>query len=215
MLRLLAVQTFNWGYTEFCDPIPIGQMTLLYGDNGGGKSTMLNAIAILLGCRTLPERKPITEYIYEGENWAFVRAIADNRPDGHGRRPFDGVVPNPLLDEHVTLACLLECRGGSWQRKYFIVPGDDFVPHPDRKTDKPFTHEAYREAMELVGVRQALLTLLEIGTLGVRDMREPRPLFQFFLKLIGSEEIRDRYYSARRAWRDARQHMERLSDQLY
>jgi chromosome segregation protein len=218
MLRLRTLQMFNWGYSPFQVALPIGNITLLQGRNGSGKTTYLNAIAILLGVRRLPKQQALDKFVYPGEEWAFIRGAADNTPDSRGRRPFDEIIPT--LENRVTLACMLERKEGGWHRSYFIVPGDDFAPNPERAVDKSsrFNQEDYRRALAHVGVRDALLNLLELGLYGLRESsRDPGSRFQFFLKLVGDQQIYDRYKTARDEWwkqREVTRHLEgRLAEE--
>jgi chromosome segregation ATPase len=72
------------------------------------------------------------------------------------------------------------------------------------------TEQRYRACAFSPRVRQALLSLLEIGTSGLHGMREPIELFKFFARLIGSETSRTTYNSARREWRAALEQADRL-----
>ena len=73
MLQLLAFQSYNWGYTPFMEPLPIGLLTLCYGNNGSGKTTYLTGIGLLLGVARLPTGHTYDRYVREGENWAFLK----------------------------------------------------------------------------------------------------------------------------------------------
>ena len=120
MLRLKGLQLYNWGFAPFQVPLPIGNITLLQGRNGSGKTTYLNALTLLLGANHLPKRQRFERFVYPDAEWAFLRALADNKPDRQGKRPFDPVF-GPMLEETVTLACVLE-RKSNWQRSYYIIP---------------------------------------------------------------------------------------------
>ena len=210
MLQLLFFQTYNWGYAPFLEPLPIGLMTLCYGDNGSGKTTHLTGLGLLLGVARLPRGKKIDEYIRAGEGWAFLKAIANNAPNAQGKRPFDALVPNPNRLDICTLACRIKLQQGEWKYTYFIVPGDTFEPTAEGRGDPTytFTRDKYRAALEQVGVRSATMRLLEVGVTGIQDMYAPRDLFDFFVKLIGNETIRSQYIEARREWRRATEQME-------
>lgn len=217
MLRFRELQLYNWGYAPFQVPLPIGNITLLQGRNGSGKSTYLSAITILLGARHLPKRQAIDRFIYPGEEWAFVRAVADNRPNDKGQRPFDAIISHELGDHDcVTLACMLE-RKGRWERRYFIVPGDDFQPHPDDKIDKIYcyTPNEYRQSLTHVGIKETLLNLLELGLYGLGETsHDPIARFNFFLKLVGDADTQERYRQARQAWREQQDQTNKL-DELF
>lgn len=214
MLRLKGLQLYNWGFAPFQVPLPIGDITLLQGRNGSGKTTYLSALTLLLGANHLPKRQRFERFIYPDAEWAFLRALADNKPDKRGKRPFDPVFGS-MFEETVTLACVLE-RKSSWQRTYYIIPGD-YVPEPQKRPDKKyqFPQNEYRQMLRHVGVRDALLNLLEVGLHGLRDIaRDPRSRFDFFLKLVGDEETQERYQSAKNEWYRQREQTVHLEDKL-
>jgi chromosome segregation ATPase len=210
MLRLLSLQAYNWGYAPFMHPLPIGLLTLCYGDNGSGKTTYLTGIGLLLGVSRLPKGKSYDHYVREGENWAFLQAVAANPPDATGKRPFDQIIPNPQKENTCTLTCMLIYKSGEWKRSYYIMPGGPTTPSPTGRVDLryTFTPDKYRSALELVGVRPATMRLLELGISGLHDMHDPRRLFDFFVDLIGSESIRATYTKARSEWRKAQDVLE-------
>lgn len=210
MLQLLAFQAYNWGYAPFMHPLPIGLLNLCYGDNGSGKTTYLTGISLLLGVSRLPKGKKADHYIREGENWAFLKAVANNSPGGDGKRPFDRLLPNIQQHDTCTLACLFVYKHSEWKRTYYIVPGETFEPKPEGRFDSSctFSAEKYREALEQIGVRSATMRLLELGVTGMHDLYELRRLFTFFVELIGSETIRANYTQARREWQNAEKLLE-------
>jgi hypothetical protein len=201
MLHLEWLQTYNLGYSPFQEPLPVGDLTtLLLGENGGGKTTKLRALQLLLGVRHIAG---FDQYVYRQDGrcaeWAFARAIAGNRPDASGHRPFDALLPT--YEDTVTLACLLERKGG-WERTYYIVPGDAFQPRPGIRIDKlhVFKYEEYRQALFVLGFREALFNLLQMGMRGVPDelITSPEQRFAFFFKIVGDKDIWDRYQQAKR-----------------
>jgi chromosome segregation ATPase len=215
-LRLQSLQVFNWGYTPFTKPLPIGdKLTVLYGSNGSGKTTYLNAILVLLGIEHLPRGAgSFDRFVREGQDWAFVRATIDNRMNPKTRRrPLQSLFPAAIDYDEYTLACVLDKRSGSWKREYYIAPGDTFVPEPDKTPhrDFVFTGKQYRELLERVGISQALLRMLNVGIDGVTsEMNDSRALFNFFFKLIGREEIRSQYNAARKSWSEHRDEVDKL-----
>ncbi|MBK8129468.1 MAG: hypothetical protein IPK53_11420 [bacterium] len=132
MLRLKGLQLYNWGFAPFQVPLPIGDITLLQGRNGSGKTTYLSALTLLLGANHLPKRQRFERFIYPDAEWAFLRAWPITNQI-NGKRPFDPVFGS-MFEETVTLACVLE-RKSSWQRTYYIIPGD-YVPEPQKRPDK-------------------------------------------------------------------------------
>ncbi len=206
MLRLLAFQSYNWGYTPFMEPLPIGLLTLCYGNNGSGKTTYLTGIGLLLGVARLPTGHTYDRYVREGENWAFLKAVAANHPGPDGKRPFDQIIPDRQGHDTCTLACMLVYKAGEWKRSYYIVPGEEFQPDPEQRVDPSYSFiaEKYRASLQHVGIRPASLRLLELGITGLREIREPKRLFDFFVDLIGRETTRATYAQARREWRQAR-----------
>ena len=210
MLRLLAFQSYNWGYTPFMEPLPIGLVTLCYGNNGSGKTTYLTGIGLLLGVARLPTGHTYDRYVREGENWAFLKAVAANHPGPDGKRPFDQIIPDPRGHDTCTLACMLVYKAGEWKRSYYIVPGEEFQPDPEQRVDPSYSFiaEKYRASLQHVGIRPASLRLLELGITGLREVREPKRLFDFFVDLIGRETIRATYAQARREWRLAQEQLE-------
>lgn len=212
MLHLEWLQTHNFGYAPYTEPGPVGDITLFLGENGSGKTTRMRALQLLLGVRHVPQ---LDTFLFPKSEFAFVRGIANNRPDSSGKRPFANLLST--YEDSVTLACLLERRGG-WERTYYILPGDTFVPEPGMKVDKMhvFRYEEYRRALSALGFRDALFNLLQMGLKGVPDelINSPEQRFQFFFKLSGQKEIWDRYQQAKRDWHESRERMIALTEEV-
>jgi chromosome segregation ATPase len=212
MLHLDWLQTYNFGYAPFQEPAPVGDITLFLGENGSGKTTRMRALQLLLGVRYVSN---LDTFLFPKSEFAFVRGVAGNRPDAAGRRPFADLLST--YEDSVTLACLLERKGG-WEKTYFIVPGDTFVPEPGMKVDRMhvFRYEEYRRALSTLGFRDALFNLLQMGLKGVPDelINSAEQRFQFFFKLSGQKEIWDRYQQTKQDWREGRERMIALADEV-
>lgn len=137
-------------------------VTLLTGENGSGKTSILDAVKVALGADLGSDRTVRGYLLKQSAPVAMVRIVVDNRPEpGTRRRPFDA------LGEHsqdlVTLAVVFRAADESdYVHEYHILDGD-VVPLDPAKKLKPLASRAdYRRRLQKVGIGQQYLKLLSM-----------------------------------------------------
>ncbi|MFB6350304.1 MAG: ATP-binding protein, partial [Bradymonadaceae bacterium] len=90
MISLDRIELLHWDIQAH-QTLPLADgVTVLTGENGSGKTSILDAIKVGLGARRLRGGRSIEDYLLKrAEPQAMVRLVVDNRPDSKQRRPFD------------------------------------------------------------------------------------------------------------------------------
>ena len=207
----------NWDYWSHIRMPLDEQVVLIAGPNGSGKTTVLDAVRVLLGARKLSTSRKMPQYLRDDTGVAIVKAVVTNPlRRGTGKRPFS---PRGVFSDEATLACILERKQGQWQRRYHILPGD--TPLEQLKTAAHgMGPEEYARALEEAQVPRTLLKVLalEQGETHRLAQRTPEQLLEYVLELQGDKQVLDGYATARTEYlggmRDLEDFERRLQSQV-
>jgi len=196
MFTFKWLELMNWDYWSHVRMPLDEQVVLIAGPNGSGKTTVLDAVRVLLGARKLSTSRKMPQYLRDDTGVAIVKAVVTNPlRRGTGKRPFS---PRGVFDDDATLACILERKQGQWQRRYHILPGD--APMEALRTAAHgMGPEEYAKALEEAQVPRTLLKVLalEQGETHRLAQRSPEQLLEYVLELQGDKQVLDRYGVAR------------------
>ncbi|MFO0750334.1 MAG: AAA family ATPase [Myxococcota bacterium] len=208
MIRLDRVELLHWDLQPHqVLPLAAG-VTLVTGENGSGKTSILDALKVGLGAIRLGGDRTIDGYLLrQAQPLAMIRVLLDNRPAaGSRRRPCDA------LGEHrqdvVTLAVVMrQDDEASYRREYFILDGDvvpSSVSGAERKgrgpVERVLTHKDYLERLRKLGIGREYLKLLCLpqGQIASLCQRDPARLFDELFDVIGGREALDAWEACRR-----------------
>ncbi|MFM2153533.1 MAG: hypothetical protein RL199_1968, partial [Pseudomonadota bacterium] len=120
MFNFKSIELMNWDFWPHFE-LPFDErIIMLAGPNGSGKTTFLDSLRLLLGAKQLSTGRKLSKYLRSGDKVAMIKGVVTNQLR-HGKRPFRHL--GHATDE-VTLVCLLENRGGSWEKRFHILPGN-------------------------------------------------------------------------------------------
>ncbi|MBA3902840.1 MAG: hypothetical protein C0522_04060, partial [Rhodocyclaceae bacterium] len=198
MFRFEKLEVVHWDYWKRVElPLDAAIVTIV-GPNGSGKTTLLDALRTLLAldCSGQGSRKrDYKRYVRRnGEDFAWLRAVVDNRRLPNGRRPFWP----PHQEDMVTLACRIEKKGGDWNRAYFLAAHD--VPIEDmEKLGQPYGVRDWRQLLQQAGLTPALAKVLSLEQGQTDKLCElsPKELLDLVFQVFGDKETLDRYAEAR------------------
>lgn len=199
MIRLDRVELLHWDIQAH-QALPLaGGVTLITGENGSGKTSILDAIKVGLGAASPGGDRSVEGYLLkQARAVAMIRLLVDNRPiPGTRRRPFDP------LGEHsqdiVTLAVVFRAEDEStYRREYYILDGDVVPIETEPGRSKPGdrrrdgiralpSRSEYRERLKRVGITPRYLTLLTLpqGQIANLCKRDGAGLFDDIFDIIG------------------------------
>ncbi|MDP2825337.1 MAG: AAA family ATPase [Sulfuritalea sp.] len=198
MFRFEKLEVVHWDYWQRVElPLDANIVTIV-GPNGSGKTTLLDALRTLLALDCSGQgsrRRDYKRYVRRnGEDWAWLRAVVDNRKLPNGRRPFWP----PHQEDAVTLACRIEKKGGDWSRTYFIAAADVPIEHIE-KQGQAYGVRDWRQLMQQAGLTPALAKVLSLEQGQTDKLCElsPKELLDLVFQVFGDKETLDRYAEAR------------------
>lgn len=195
MIRLDRVELLHWDMQPHQELTLARGITLMTGENGSGKTSVLDAIKVGLGAKLEGDRSARAYLLKAAAPVAMIRILVDNRPQpGTRRRPFDP------LGEHaqdtVTLAVVFRAADEEdYNTEYYILDGDVVpIAAGRRKGDAPrplASREAYRERLQKVGIGRQYLKLLCLkqGDIASLCAKKGGPLFDDLYDVIGGREV--------------------------
>jgi chromosome segregation ATPase len=201
MIRLDRVELLHWDIQPHQD-LPLARgVTLITGENGSGKTSVLDAIKIGFGARSPGGDRSVESYLLkQARPVAMIRLVMDNRPaPGTRKRPFDP------LGEHaqdvVTLAVVFRAEDEAhYRREYYILDGD-VVPIEEGRAKaragggtpgtKPLpSRKEYGERLKRVGITPRYLRLLSApqGQIARLCRQDGAGLFDDLFDIIGGRQ---------------------------
>jgi chromosome segregation ATPase len=193
MIRLDRVELLHWDVQPHqVLPLSTG-ITLLTGENGSGKSSILDGIKVALGVTRLGGDRTIEKYLSnQARPVAMVRVVADNRPlTGTRQRPFDRL--GEFASDLVTLAVVFRAQDeAKYVHEYYLLDGDVVPPvEGGRRTSRPLPGPTdYRQRLAKVGITDRYLKLLSLaqGQIASLCKRDPNSLFDDLYDIIGGRQ---------------------------
>ncbi len=198
MFRFEKLEVVHWDYWQRVELTLDASIVTIVGPNGSGKTTLLDALRTLLALDCSGQgsrRRDYKRYVRRnGEDWAWLRAVVDNRRLPNGRRPFWP----PHQEDRVTIACRIEKKGGDWSRSYFLAAND--VPIETIETaGQPFGVRDWKQLLQQAGLTPALAKVLSLEQGQTDKLCElsPKELLDLVFQVFGDKETLDRYAEAR------------------
>jgi hypothetical protein len=109
-MRFTRLELLNWDIQANQVVVLQPGVNLLTGENGSGKTSILDAIKVVLGGTRIGGDRSVEDYLAsQAAPFAMIRLVADNRPEADARRrPFDAVQPSE--EDLFTLAVVYEAQ---------------------------------------------------------------------------------------------------------
>ena len=201
MIRLHRAELLHWDIQP--DQLLVLQpgVNLLTGENGSGKTSILDALKVALGARQPGGDRRVEEYLgRREEEVAMVRLVVSNDADpATGARPFDALGMG--ADEDLaSLAVVFRAGDDGYERRYFILAGDR-SPLDERVGARPFSRASdYRERLERLGLGRSFLKLVctPQGEVASLCSQPPAALFDLLFDIIGGRDALEEWERLRR-----------------
>lgn len=207
MFRFKRLRLHNWDLWKDVEVPLDGNVVILSGPNGSGKTTTLDAIRQLLGATKLSRKRRVIHYVRRREQPTLVRALVTNTPDASGLRAFQH---EQVFTDEATLCCaLLQRSDGTLEKRFAILPGDATLVAV-RETllgtgNRFYPPEAWGLALEHAGVTKSLLQVLATEQGNIADISEysPQQLFQRVTEMLGDHDTLKTYDDAHKQYLEA------------
>lgn len=200
MFQFKSIELMNWDFWPHFQ-LPFDErIIMLAGPNGSGKTTFLDSLRLLLGAKTLSTGRKLQKYLRSGDKLAMVKGVVTNQLR-HGKRPFRHL---GLTTDECTLICLIENKGGSWEKKFAILPGDA-TKEQVQAVEKWYGPQEYERHLHAAGLPRTLLKILalEQGETNKLCQKSPVELLRYLLEIQGDKQTLDRYSDALENYRQS------------
>ena len=225
MIRLDRIELLHWDIQPH-QMLPLSPgVNLLTGENGAGKTSILDAIKVVLGAPRLEGERSVNGYLLkQARGVAMIRLLLDNRAEpGTRRRPLDAL--GEYGKDTVTLAVVFHAEDEKeYRREYYILDGDRSPLAPGTKSARALeSAAAYRERLNKVGLGNRYLKLLCLpqGQIASLCRHDGVKLFEYLFDIIGGQEVKATWAErlrelgeARRSHDEAQQALEHARVQL-
>lgn len=199
MIRIERVELLGWDMQPDQYLLLRPGVNLLTGENGSGKTSILDAIKVVLGARRIGGDRTPEDYLRARDPAvAMVRAVIDNRADPAHRRPFDALGGGYEADR-VSLAVVFRAGDEGYDRQYHIIDGDRSPLTPGVEA-RPFRARDYRSRLDRLGLSASFRRLLATpqGEVASLCRQGPAELFDLLYDFIGGKEVFDHWQQLRR-----------------
>jgi chromosome segregation ATPase len=193
MIHLEHVELLHWDMQAH-QVLPLARgVTVLTGENGSGKTSVLDAIKVALGGELSGDRSTRNYLLKQAAPIAMVRLLVNNQPEaGSRRRPFDP------LGEHsqdfVTLAVVFRAtQERDYETEYYLLDGDVRPLDAGRRYRPLPTRQDYRDRLKKVGIGRQYLKLLSLpqGQIASFCRRDGAALFHDLYDIIGGLDAQE------------------------
>jgi len=202
VIRLLRIELLNWDLQANQHLVLQPGVNLLTGENGSGKTSILDAIKAALGAsrgRGLGGDRTVLDYLRKrGAPVAMVRLVLGNPArEGTRRRPFD-VLAAGFDQDLISAGVRFDADDEEGYRKtYFLADGDTspLAPGPERKPQLYRTRKDYVERLDRLGLNESFRTLLctPQGDIAALCKQSPSGLFSMLFDFIGGRQVLDEW----------------------
>lgn len=193
MFPILSLELVHWDYWQRVSLPLDAAIVAIVGPNGSGKTTLLDGLRTLLG-QDCSKKRDYKRYVRKnGQPYAWLRAVVDNRRHGRRTHPFF-----PILADRVTLACRIEKKGGDWTREYAVVEGEASIEQLATAAQWLGLKE-YQRRLEHAGLSRAIARVLSLEQGQTDKLCEfsPRELLDLVFHVFGDKAVLERYQEAR------------------
>ena len=198
-MRLVRIELCNWDIQANQLMVLQPGVNLMSGENGSGKTSILDAIKVALGVTDLGADRSVDEYLRKRASpYAMVRLVADNAVDpSTRRRPLDGL--GRYDSDFATLAVVYEASDDGYDPKWFLLDGD-VSPLSPTFDGKPFTRKTdYLERLDKIGMGRSFRQLIRTpqGQIAGLCSRTSAELFDLLFDFIGGKQALDEWQALR------------------
>lgn len=199
-MRFTRLELLNWDIQANQVVVLQPGVNLLTGENGSGKTSILDAIKVVLGGTRIGGDRSVEDYLAaQAAPFAMIRLVADNRPEADSRRrPFDAVQPSE--EDLFTLAVVYEAGDDGYAPRWYFCPGD-VSPLQRGFEGRSFTRKGdYTARLEKLGMGRSFRKLLctPQGQVAALCNHDPHELFDLLFDFIGGKQVLDDWESLRR-----------------
>ena len=198
-MKFDRLELLNWDIQPNQEVLLQPGVNLLTGENGSGKTSILDAIKAALGVTRLGGDRSVDQYLrHQSAAYAMVRLVADNRADASGRRPLD-VLGAAYDADLATFAVVFEAGEEGYAKRWYLLNGDQ-SPLAPGFDDRVFTRlRDYHDRLDRLGMGKSFRQLLRTpqGQIAGLCAETPSSLFALLFDFIGGKQVHDEWRSLR------------------